>query len=544
MGANHFPVGMSKRLACIHDPFVNKGSAFTPKERIGLKIRGLIPTRVETMEMQLVRVRAQFDSEPTPLSKYSFLAMLQDTNQSLFYKFLLDHLVDCLPIVYTPTVGLACQEYSHIFRRPQGMYLSVEERGHVRKLLDNWPEKPEIIVVTDGGRILGLGDQGLNGMGIPIGKLSLYVAGAGFNPAKTLPITLDVGTNNQKYLDDPMYLGLKHNRVPEEEYYTFLDEFCMAVKHKWPKCLVQFEDFATPHAIKLLEDYRTKMLCFNDDIQGTGSVILAGFLNALKIQGTNPTEVRCVFFGAGSAAIGVAQTIAALLETLGLSNEEARRRFWLIDSQGLLVDSRQDAIAAHKLPFVRPGKEMKDLREVIEEVKPHILMGLAGHGRSFFEEHVAEMYKHCKQPIIFPLSNPTSKAEITAEDAYTWTNGDCIFAAGSPFDPVELNGKTYYPAQGNNLFIFPGVGLGAVLCESKQVTDLMFINAAKALAEMVSEEDLKSGKIYPSLKDLRDVSVQVAIATINTAYEQKLTTKKRSGNLGAFVRSKMWVPDY
>eukprot|EP00299_Pterocystis_sp_00344_P006737 c1874_g1_i1.p1 GENE.c1874_g1_i1~~c1874_g1_i1.p1 ORF type:complete len:558 (-),score=120.15 c1874_g1_i1:48-1721(-) len=525
------------------DPFTYQGTSFSHDERQRLGIVGLLPRVVEDEEKQLARVRHKFRLCPDSIHKYLMLNHLHETNTRLYYKFLQHNLSETLPVVYTPTVGDACIQYSNLFMRPHGLFLSREDKGHIRKILDNWPRDVEIIVATDGGRILGLGDLGLNGMGIPVGKLALYVVGGGFHPAHTLPVMLDLGTNNHELLNDPLYLGSRHPRLPEDEYLEFLEEFCNAVKDKWPNCLLQFEDFATPHAIKLLEMYQNRMRCFNDDIQGTGSVILAGFINAMKSQGTNPKEVRCVFYGAGSAAIGVAQMIVSLLETLGLTNEEARRRFWMIDSKGLICDGRGDELADYKRPFSRPAQEpMKDLFTVISHVKPHVLMGLAGNGPAFEEPHIREMYKHCHHPIIFPLSNPTSKAEVTAEHAYTWTEGNCIFASGSPFDPVEYHGTTYYPSQGNNMFIFPGVGFGVVACRAKHVTDLMFINAAKALADTVSEAELKVGTIFPSLERLREVSLVVATSTVNTAFEQGLAQIDRPDDITEYCRSRMWDP--
>jgi malic enzyme len=524
------------------NPSEYRGSAFTHEEREKRRVVGLLPPTVDTIDVQVLRVKRLFDSMSTSFQKFLVLQQIQLSDYNLFFRFLNTYPVESMPIVYTPTVGEVCQRYSEIFVKPQGMYFSRNDRGSIRRLLDNWKQpEVDIIVVTDGGRILGLGDLGLNGMGIPVGKLSLYVCG-GFNPAKTLPVMLDVGTDNETLLNDPIYLGSKHKRIPDEEYYPLVEEFCLAVADKWPKCLIQFEDFATVHAFELLEKFRRRVRCFNDDIQGTGSVILAGFLNAMKAQGTNPKDVKCVFYGAGSAAVGVAQTIVSLLESLGLTNEEARRRFWLIDTKGLVCTTRPEPVQDHKVPFSRNDPPMSTLLEVIRQVKPHVLMGLAGTGPSFHKEHVEAMLETCSNPIIFPLSNPTSKSEITAIDAYTWTNGRCIFASGSPFDPVELNGKVYEPAQGNNMFIFPGVGLGAVSCGAKEVTDLMFINAAKALAGMVSPEQLANGKIYPSLSLFHEISANVAAATVETAFEQGVAGIERPENILEFCKSHMWHP--
>lgn len=481
--------------------------------------------------------------------------------------------MECLPVVYTPTVGQACQEYSHIFRKPQGMYLSFADKGNIRKVLDNWGHEVDIIVVTDGGRILGLGDLGANGMGIPVGKLALYVAGGGFNPINTLPIQLDLGCNIAETLEDPMYMGARHSRhytsTPAEkpveggpkdlaEYYEYLAEFVNAIKDKWPKCLLQFEDFATENAFDLLDQHKESCRCFNDDIQGTGSVILAGWISSLEAQGTDPTKAKVVFYGAGSAAIGCADTIVAYLTDLGMSEEDARANFWLIDSKGLITTNRGDKLADYKVPYARKdmdsvggggmrlrGKESEDrLLEIIKTVQPDMLMGLAGSGPAFKESHIKEMLTFQPKPVIFPLSNPTSKAEITAVDAYTWTDGKCIFAAGSPFDPVELNGRTYYPGQGNNMFIFPGIGFGAWLCQASKVSDKMFTRCAKAVAKMVTPEEIASGLIYPKVEEVVEVCKNVAIATIETAFEEGIAGIEKPADIAAFVVENMWVPSY
>lgn len=456
---------------------------------------------------------------------------------------------ELLPIVYTPTVGEACQKFGVIWRTSQGMYFSVEDQGLYRRILDNWTQTPDIIVVTDGSRILGLGDLGSNGMGIPIGKISLYVAAGGFRPERSLPIMFDAGTNNIKYLDDPLYLGLNQKRVDDKTYYEAMDEFLMAVQDKWPNCLVQFEDFSNDHCFDLLEKYRNKLLCFNDDIQGTGAVIAAGFLNAAKIVGIPLREHKLVFLGAGSAGIGVAELIARIIALHeNISVEEARKQFWLVDSQGLVTTTRGGQLAEFKKPFARTDapKELKTLIEIIETVKPTALVGLSGQPKSFDEASIRCMAKLNATPILFALSNPTSKSECTAQDAFEFTDGRAIFASGSPFDPVTLNGKSYETGQGNNMYIFPGLGFGAVLAQSTTVSDDMIVNAAMELAQCVTESELKMRKIYPDINKIRDISARIAATVMKTA--------KKGGSarldpwpemdLVEFVKSKMYEPKY
>lgn len=454
-----------------------------------------------------------------------------------------------MPIVYTPTVGKACQEFGSLYRGEHGMYLSIfQDKGEVRSVLDNWNDTPDIIVVTDGSRILGLGDLGVNGMGIPIGKLSLYVAGAGFNPAKTLPITLDVGTNTEKYLNDPLYLGEQKQRVRGKEFIEFTDEFMNAVKSKWPNCLVQFEDFSNDVCFELLERYRNDYRCFNDDIQGTGAVVVSGFLNAVKLNGIDLLKQKIVFMGAGSASTGVATYIAQVMKETGASDEEVHNCFYLIDSKGLVTTSRGDVLESHKVPWARKDIDSKtnhlaSLLEVVKAIQPTAIIGLSGQGGVFTEQIVREMAKHQKKPIIFPLSNPTSKSECSAEQAYTWTNGSCIFASGSPFDAVVLNGVTYTPGQGNNMYIFPGLGMGAVVCRAKKVTDKMIVTAAKTLSDYVTKEDLANGRIYPGLSQIREISVKIATDVCLEA-ERTCLAEIKSDNYEKLVREYVFEPIY
>jgi malic enzyme len=430
------------------------------------------------------------------------------------------------------------------------MYFSRNDKGLMRAMLDNWRlSDVAIIVVTDGSRILGLGDLGANGMGIPVGKLSLYVAAAGFHPALTLPVMLDFGTNNEALLADDLYIGQRHNRFAKEEYYSLVDEFLMAVKDKWPRCLLQFEDFSNDHCFDLLENYRNKLLCFNDDIQGTGAVVGSGFLNAVKLSGVPIRQHRIVFYGAGSAGVGVAAQIAALLvQETGCTVEEARQQFWFVDSRGLVTSTRGDKLEAHKVDFARKDipvdGQIKSLIDVIKAVKPTALIGLSGQGGAFTQDILLEHFKHNQHPIVFPLSNPTKNSECTAKDAYTLSEGRALFASGSPFDPVEFNGHTYFPGQGNNMYIFPGLGFGAWLCHAKVVTDEMITAASRTLANCTSSDDLAQGRMYPPISRIRDISAVIAARVIEMAFKQGVAQIPKPEDALTFVRSNMWWPEY
>ncbi|GMH45204.1 hypothetical protein BSKO_13161 [Bryopsis sp. KO-2023] len=532
----------------IWNPVLNKGTSWTRTERVTKKIIGLLPPAVETLDLQAARVMHQLREQEKPINKYRILNELAASNQTLFYKVLMDNLVELLPIVYTPTVGEGCMKYGRLYRSPLGMYFSAfEDRGHFREMLDNWPsDHVEIIVVTDGGRILGLGDLGTNGMGISVGKVSLYVAGAGFNSDYAMPVCLDCGTNRKEMLDDPFYLGAKRERLQGKEHLEVVREFCMAVKDKWPNCLVQFEDFQTDKAFAILDDLRDELLCFNDDIQGTGAVVLSGFINGMKVQKTELKDARVVFFGAGSSACGVAGMIATLLQVEGkLTKEEAYKAIYLVDSKGLITNTRGDTLADHKVPFARTDgtPDMKSLEDIVNFAKPHALFGLSGSGPAFTENIIKALCDHCERPLVFPLSNPTSKAEITAENAIHWSKGQCIFAAGSPFPPVEYNGRTIVPGQANNVFIFPGVGFGAVQVKAKSVTDEMLVTSAKALASTVPKEDLDQGRIYPEIKDLRRICAKVAAEVGATAIRQGVAQlEKKPLSMGAHMVTRMWTP--
>ncbi len=528
----------------LHDPLLNHGTAHTREERERHGLRGLLPHQVIPQEVQEARVLENVRAAATDLSRYTILTNLQDRNESLFYRVVTDHVEEMMPIMYTPTVGQACLKFSHIFRRARGMYITAEDRGSVAELLANWPrEDVRVIVVTDGERILGLGDLGANGMGIPIGKLSLYTACAGIDPATTLPITIDVGTNNQDLVDDPFYVGMKEPRLRGEAYDALLDEFMEAVTTRFPRALVQFEDFGNANAFRLLRRYRDRYCTFNDDIQGTASVALAGVLSALRVTGGTLADQRFLFHGAGGAGLGIATLIAAAMVEEGLTTAEARSRCWFVDSRGLVVASRTD-LTENKRPFAHEAVHAPDLLGAVEEVRPTFLVGVSGQHGAFTQEVVRRMAELNERPVIFALSNPTSKAECTAARAYEWTEGRAVFSSGSPFSPVEYRGRTLVPGQGNNAYIFPGVGLGVTAVEAARVTDEMFMVAARTLADLVSKEQLASGSLYPPLRDIREVSARIAVAVAELAHDQGLARVPRPADLGARVRERMWSPVY
>lgn len=534
------PVG----AALLRDPALNKGTAFTEEERDLLGLRGLLPPRVHTVEEQELRVLENLRRKPNDLEKYIFLISLQDRNKTLFYRVLLSNIEELMPIVYTPTVGQACMEYGHIFRRPRGIFISSRDRGRVAELLRNWPYKDiRIIVITDGERILGLGDLGADGMGIPVGKLALYTACAGIHPATTLPVTLDVGTENESRLNDSLYIGLRQRRVRGEEYDALVEEFVMAVQEIFPGALIQFEDFANRNAFRFLQHYRDQVLCFNDDIQGTASVTLAGLYSAMRMTGGRLKDQRLLFMGAGEAGIGTGDLTVSAMVDEGLSLESARARCWFMDSKGLVVGSRTD-LKSHKLHYAHEHEPVTDLLDAVRTLKPTALIGVSGKARVFTRPILEAMAENNERPIIFSLSNPTSNTECSAEEAYAWTGGRAIFASGSPFDPVTLGGKTFYPAQGNNVYIFPGVGLGVIACRASRVTDEMFFVAAKTLAEQVSPGDFEQGRIYPPLTRIREVSRVIAEAVAEVAYARGLAALPRRDDLGGYIESLMYVPEY
>ncbi|HIN45901.1 MAG TPA: NAD-dependent malic enzyme [Candidatus Marinimicrobia bacterium] len=528
----------------LHDPKLNKGTAFTEEERDKLALRGLLPPRIFTGEEQSKRILENFHNKTDDLEKYIYMVALQDRNETLFYRTVIDNVEEIMPIIYTPVVGKACQLFGHIWRRPRGLYLTLNDKGRIAEVLRNWPmKKVGIIVVTDGERILGLGDLGANGMGIPIGKLALYTACAGVHPSLCLPITIDVGTNNEELLNDPLYIGLLQTRLRGEVYDELIDEFIWAVQDVFPGALIQFEDFSNQNAFRLLRKYQDQVCTFNDDIQGTASVTLAGIYSAIRITGQMLTDQKILFQGAGEAGVGIANLIVSALEAEGMSHDEAKRKCWLVDSKGLVVKSR-DNLQDHKLTYAHDHKRVSSLISAMETLKPTILIGVSGQPQTFTQPIVEAMGKINEQPVIFALSNPTSKAECTAEQAYSWTNGRAIFASGSPFDPVTLNGKTYVPGQGNNAYVFPGVGLGIIESGARHVTNEMFFAAAKALAKEVSEDDLAEGSVYPPLPQIRDVSAVIASVVAEVAYERGLATVERPDDLLDYMKSRQYQPDY
>ena len=539
-GLRDFPAGS----LLLNNPQLNKGTAFSETERAALGLRGLLPPRVFTLKEQVARALTNIRGKSTALDKYVYLSTLQTRNEVLFYRVVLDHLEEIMPIIYTPTVGQACLEYGTILGAPRGLFLSIKDKGRVESVLRNWPHREaRLIVVTDGERILGLGDLGAMGMGIPVGKLALYTACAGLHPYYTLPITLDVGTNNPQVGDDPFYVGLRQQRVRGAEYDDFIDEFVKAVQVVFPRALIQFEDFGNSTAFGILEKYRNHALCFNDDIQGTASVALAGILGALRLTGKLLTDQKLLFFGAGEAGTGIGELFVAAAREEGMSEAEARARCWFVDSKGLVVKNRSD-LQAHKKPFAHPHAPVADLAAAVEAIAPTALIGVAGAGPAFTRPIVEAVGRLNQRPIIFALSNPTSKAECTAENAYAWTNGRAVFASGSPFAPVTISGKTYVPGQGNNVYIFPGIGLGALACGVRQVTDSMFLAAARTVAALVEEGDLAQGRVFPSLTRIREVSTRIAVAVGEIAYKEGLTSLPRPTDLAAYVKERMFVPEY
>jgi malate dehydrogenase (oxaloacetate-decarboxylating)(NADP+) len=528
----------------LHDPLLNKGTAFTHDERAALGLRGLLPPHVHTLEEQTARVMDNYRNKQTDLERYIHLVSLQDRNETLFYKVVGDHIEEMMPIIYTPTVGQACQQWGHLFRRPRGLYVSWNDRGSVAALLRNWPGRDvRVIVVTDGERILGLGDQGVGGMGIPVGKLSLYTACAGIDPAQCLPVMLDVGTENQGYLRDPLYMGLRQRRVRGAEYDAMVAEFITAVGQVFPRALIQFEDFANINAFRLLSQWRDKVCTFNDDMQGTAAVTLAGIYSALRLTGKKLREQTILFLGAGEAGVGIGDLMVSAMMDEGATLEEARRRCWFVDSHGLVVKSRE-GLAEHKLRFAHDAPPAADLLSALEVIKPTALIGVSTIARSFSKPVIEAMSRLNARPIIFALSNPTSKAECTAEEAYGWSNGAAIYASGSPFPPCVVNGKTFVSGQGNNSYIFPGVGLGVVASQARHVTDQMFAAAARSLASLVLPADLEMGRIYPSLTRIREVSAHIAAAVAEVAFKAGLAQVARPADMLGMVKAAMWTPTY
>jgi len=530
-------------LSLLQNPRFNKGTAFTQEERIKYKLRGLLPSLTNTFETQQERVLKNIRRNENNIDKYIFLAALQGRNETLFYRLLIDNIEELMPIIYTPTVGEACEKFGHIYRESNGCYICKNDKGEIGEILDCWPEEDvRLIVVTDGERILGLGDLGANGMGIVIGKLALYCAGAGIEPHQCLPVMLDTGTNNGKLLNDPLYLGIKEKRMTGDDYFSFVDEFITEVQKRYSSALIQFEDFITPNAYQLLNTYRNKVLCFNDDIEGTAAVALAGIFASTRISKLQFKDLRIMFLGAGSAATGIGDLIYAAFRKENLSEQEARRRLWFVDVNGLVVKSRED-LMSHNLPYAHDEKCMS-FNEAINKIKPHVLIGATGAPGTFTQEIIESMALINNRPTIFALSNPTSHAECTAKQAYEWSGGNVIFASGSPSSPVFYDGTTFIPGQGNNAYVFPGIGLGALACGAKLLTDDIFLIAAKTLSNLVSENDLNNGTIYPPLTNIRDVSYEIAVAVAEEAYANGNTRINKADDLRKAIKESMYDPRY
>ena len=530
-------------LAILRDPLLNKGTAFTEEERDTLGLRGLLPAHVLTMEEQATRMMGNLRRLPDDLDKYVALNALHDRNEALFFRVVCDNIDEIQPLIYTPTVGLACQRFGHIFQRPRGLFIGANDRGRIGEILKNWPHPAKLIVVTDGERILGLGDLGANGMGIPVGKLSLYSACAGVHPKLCLPVMLDVGTNNEELLRDPYYVGLRQHRLRGAAYDELIDEFVNAAREVFPGVLVQFEDFANHAAFRLLHQYRDRACVFNDDIQGTAAVALAGVFSALRTTGGKLADQTVLFLGAGEAATGIADLIVSAMVAQGASEADAKRRNWLFDSRGLVVKSRNDLVE-HKLPYAHEHPPIGDFVTAIQTLKPTAIIGVAAVGGTFTPTVLRTMAELNTRPIVFALSNPTSKAECSAEEAYRHTDGRALFACGSPYDPVQLNGKTFVPRQGNNSYIFPGVGLGVIASGARRVTDEMFMSAARTLADLVSDSDLAQGSLYPALPRIREVSAHIAAEVAKIAYRRGLAAGAAPADLLAHVESHMYDPRY
>ena len=534
----------------LKDSLLNKGSAFTEEERDAFGLRGLLPDRVSGIADQLARARTQLDSKPDPLQKNIYLSGLQDRNETLFYRFLVENLEETVPLVYTPVVADACRHWSRLYRRARGVFVTPRDRGRIAQLLRSRPTRePAIIVVTDNERILGIGDQGAGGMGIPIGKLALYTAGAGIHPANTLPISLDVGTNNEELLHDPLYLGLHEPRLRGDEYWSLIDEFVEAVAEVFPNSLLQWEDFGNRTSFRNLDRYRDRLASFNDDIEGTAATTVAGLLVAMRELGTSWADQRIVIAGAGSGGIGLARTITAAMQAAGLSEAEARARMFLVDSKSLVSEARTDITDVKRVWAVEPeriagwgvaGSPL--LADVVRHVKPTVLIGLSGQGGLFGKEMIREMADGVDRPVIMPMSNPTVCTEVLPVDALDWTGGRALVATGSPFEPVEFNGRSRNIGQANNMYIFPALGLGTLAVRAHRVTDGMFLAAAEALAGCVDESVSAEGSLFPPIADVRAVSRRVAVAVGEEAIAEGLAEEQ--GDVGDLVDNLIWWPEY
>jgi malate dehydrogenase (oxaloacetate-decarboxylating)(NADP+) len=533
-----------KGVSLLRDPRLNKSTAFSEAEREALGLVGLVPEGLDSEETQIKRVLLQLGQNPTDLEKYIFLSQLQDTDETLFYRLLISDPAHFLPLVYTPTVGEACLQFGHIIRRPKGLYVSIKRKGHVRKVLRNWPERDvRFIVVTSGQRILGLGDLGANGMGIPIGKLALYTACAGVPPQYTLPVLMDCGTNNESLLRDPLYLGLRQTRPQVPELDEFVEEFVTAVQTEFPNCCIQFEDWAGVDAVRLLARYRDRICCFNDDIQGTAAVALAGILGALRLAGGKLSEQTFLFLGAGSAGTGIADLLTQSMTLAGVQPDQARARTWLFDINGLLELSRKD-LADFQKPYAHEHAPVKNFVEAINALKPTAIIGVSTVGKAFDQEVIETMARINARPIIFPYSNPTSHSECSAEEAYRWSEGRAVFASGSPFPPVRWRDRTFVPGQGNNVYIFPAIGIAVYATAAKRITDEMFIAAAHAVANEVTEAELETGLIYPPQTAIFETELRAAERVAEVIFKRDLARVPKPADIRAFIHSQLYNPKY
>lgn len=533
-------------LDILIDASRNKSTAFSEKEKKALGLIGLVPDATETQDLQLQRVLMQLGHKSTDLDRYIYLVNLLDHNETLFYRTIMSDPARFLPIVYDPTIGEACLKFGHIFRQPRGIYLSIERRGQVKEVLENWPRRDvRFICVTDGGRILGLGDLGANGMGIPIGKLQLYTAAAGVPPEGLLPLYLDAGTNNQGLLADPLYLGLRKTRPKTEDLFSFVDEFVEAVQTVFPECCIHFEDWTGVDAVHLLERYRDKVCCYNDDVQGTAGITLAGMINACRIKGTQLRDESYLFLGAGSAGIGLSNLLCSALVMEGLTLEEARSRIHMIDAVGLLESTRTDLVD-FQLPYAHPHAPMGPGRfaEAVETFKPTTIIGVSTTGGAFDKKVVEAMSRVNERPIILALSNPTEKAECTAEQAYAWSGGKAIYAAGVQFPPVNFAGTTFLPGQANNFFIFPAIGMAIYATKASRVTDTMFIEAAKAVADQVTDAQRAQGLLYPLQSDILEAEIKTAARVAALVFDEGLARVDKPKDFESFIRQLVYRPDY
>jgi len=538
------PATTKRGVDLLHDPALNKSTAFTEAERQALGLVGLVPDATETEDLQLQRVLLQLSHKTSDLDRYVYLANLLDHDETLFYRTIMSDPARFLPIVYDPTIGEACLKFGHIFRGPRGMYLSIKRRGHVKEILRNWPVKDvRFICVTDGGRILGLGDLGANGMGIPIGKLQLYTAAAAVPPQILMPMYLDAGTNNEQYLADPLYLGLREHRPATADLFSFVDEFMEAVQEVFPKCCVHFEDWTGVDAFHLLERYRDKYCIYNDDVQGTAGITLAGMINATKLKGTKLKDEKYLFLGAGSAGIGLANLLCSALAAEGMSLKDAQARVHMFDVNGLLEPSRTDLVD-FQLPYAHPHAPTRSFVEAIESIKPTTIIGVSTIGCAFTKEVIEAMTRINERPVILALSNPTEKAECTPEQAYTWSGGKAIYAAGVPFDPVQINGKTYLSGQANNFYIFPAVAMAIYATQAKRVSDEMFIEAAKAVADQVTPELLAQGLLYPLQANILETEIITAARVAKLVFDSGLAGIERPADMEALIRQHVYTPGY